>query len=400
MHARLSGLALQRIKIQNFAIRVNWGNSILVRFHLQIRKRIETLLHADQRIAQRRTPARPIARQRVQHAPVVVHIFVARFAIHIARKRDLRSIWKQFQQLVAQRLVIQRKKRPRPQPGPLERNQIDVDVAAFRQRPALRLSQPCQAFIFLPARSHRRADFFRRVRIRRAQTRLMHFHVPLQVRILMHLVGPRRRLQFEPAHHGHHFLPIRHPHPRLRRRHRHRLRCHKILFRQECPAQITIHSCGILNARPVSRSAGLAVLCFVAHAGLAFIQRSGATKDLSSIAALTQPIAVKTALLFRPTIRTNVHILPNPHFPRPNLRLRMKAKPLPIHHKSHVRPDLPVRPQTERFLHDQIPHAIISFDQLRHFRRRLRRRHILLGLRRRREKPYSRHVLRQHRHQR
>jgi len=214
----------------------------------------------------------------------------------------------------------------------------------------------------------------------------------------MHFVGPRRRLQFEPAHHGHHFLPIRHPHPRLRRRHRHR--CHKILFRQECPAQITIHSCGILNARPVSRPAGLAVLCFVAHAVLAVIQRSGATKNLSSIAALTQPIAVKTALLFRPTIRTNVHILPNPHFPRPNLRLRMKAKPLPIHHKSHVRPDLPIRPRTERFLHDQIPHAIISFDQLRHFRRRLRRCHILLGLRRRREKPYPRHVLRQHRHQR
>ena len=78
----------------------------------------------------------------------------------------------------------------------------------------------------------------------------------------------------------------------------------------------------------------------------------------------------------------------------------MKSKPLPIHHKTHVGPDFSIRPKIERFLDNQIADAIISFHQLRDFRRRLRCRHVLFGLRRSREKSHPRHVLRQHRHQR
>ena len=56
----------------------------------------------------------------------------------------------------------------------------------------------------------------------------------------MHFIGPRRSLQFQPAYHGHHFLPVRHAQARLRRRHRHRFRRHEILFGQQRPAQIAI----------------------------------------------------------------------------------------------------------------------------------------------------------------
>ena len=82
----------------------------------------------------------------------------------------------------------------------------------------------------------RRADFVRRVRIRRAQPRLMHFHVPLEVGILVHLVGPRRSFQFQAADDGDHFLPVRHAQPRLHRRHGNRFRRHKIFLGQHRPA--------------------------------------------------------------------------------------------------------------------------------------------------------------------
>ena len=53
-----------------------------------------------------------------------------------------------------------------------------------------------------------RADFVGGVRIGGAQPRLVHFHVPLQVRILVHLVGPRRSFQFEAADDGDYFLAV------------------------------------------------------------------------------------------------------------------------------------------------------------------------------------------------
>ncbi len=56
-------------------------------------------------------------------------------------------------------------------------------------------------------------NLVRRVRIAGLQFRAMHLHRPLEIRILVHLVRPHRRIQLQPAHHGNHFLPVRHaPH--------------------------------------------------------------------------------------------------------------------------------------------------------------------------------------------
>src|ERR1700734_2411303 len=78
----------------------------------------------------------------MQHAPVIIHILVARFAVSIAGKRNVRPIREKLKQLVPQRFVFQREKCPRPQPGPLERDQINVEIAALSERPAPRSPAP------------------------------------------------------------------------------------------------------------------------------------------------------------------------------------------------------------------------------------------------------------------
>ncbi len=164
---------------------------------------------------------------------MVVHIFVARFAVGVAGERDVRAVRKKLEQLVAQRFVVEREERPRAQPGALERDEIGIEVAALGERTALRLRETREAFVLLHAGRDRRADFVRRVRIRRAQPRLMHLHVPLHVGIFVHLVGPRRRFQFEAAGHGDHFLAVRHAQARLRRGHGDGFRRDEILFGEQ-----------------------------------------------------------------------------------------------------------------------------------------------------------------------
>jgi len=219
VRAGLGGLILQRIEIEHFAIGVDRRDAVFVRLDLQIRERVETLLHADQRIAERGTPARSVAGQRVKNAPVIVHVFIARFAVGVARERHVRAVGKHLQQLVAQRFVVQGEKRPGAQPGALKRDQVDVEVAALGERATLRLREASEALVFLRAAGDGRADLVRGVRIGRAQPRLMDFHIPLDVRIFVRVVGPRRSFQFEAADDGDDFLAVGHAQAGLRRGH-------------------------------------------------------------------------------------------------------------------------------------------------------------------------------------
>ncbi len=147
----------------------------------------------------------------MQYAPVIVHAFVARFAVRFARKRDVATIGKKREKFVARGFVLYRVERPRPQPGAVERNQIHQRVAGMNRWQSLLDAQPRNArvHIFRPLR-WRRFNFVRGVRRCGFQFRAMHFRLPLQVRIFVHLIRPNRCVQFEPAGDGNDFLAVRH----------------------------------------------------------------------------------------------------------------------------------------------------------------------------------------------
>ena len=56
-----------------------------------------------------------------------------------------------MEQLVAQRVIVEREKSPGTQPGALERDQIDIEIAALGERSALRLREAREALVFLRA---------------------------------------------------------------------------------------------------------------------------------------------------------------------------------------------------------------------------------------------------------
>ena len=91
----------ERVEIQNLRIGVDRRNAIFVRFRLHIRENVVALLHLDEGIADARAIL-SVAGKRVQNAPVVVHVFVARFAIDISRKRNVGAVGKQLQEFVPQ----------------------------------------------------------------------------------------------------------------------------------------------------------------------------------------------------------------------------------------------------------------------------------------------------------
>ena len=81
----------------------------------------------------------------------------------------------------------------------------------MNRRQALLDAEPRHARVdIFGALRWRRFDFVRRVRIRRFQFRAMHFRLPLQVGIFVHLVGPHRCVQLEAAGDGDDFLAVGH----------------------------------------------------------------------------------------------------------------------------------------------------------------------------------------------
>ena len=73
----------------------------------------------------------------MQHAPVVVHRFAARFAVDVAGKRDVAAIGKHGEQFAAHGFVFDRVERPRPQPGAVKRDEVHQRVAGMDRRQAL-----------------------------------------------------------------------------------------------------------------------------------------------------------------------------------------------------------------------------------------------------------------------
>ena len=136
MRGRLGHLIRQRVKIQNLRIGVNRRNAVLVRFRLHVGKNVVALLHLNERIADARTVL-AVAGQRMQHAPVIVHGFAARFAVDVAGKRDVAAVGEHREQFVAQRFVFDGVKRPRAQPGAVEGDQVHQRVARMNRRQAL-----------------------------------------------------------------------------------------------------------------------------------------------------------------------------------------------------------------------------------------------------------------------
>ena len=61
----------------------------------------------------------------------------------------------------------------------------------------------------------------------------MHFHVPLQVGIFVHLVGPGRSFQFEAADDGDHFLAVGHAQARFDGGHGDGFRGDEVFFGEE-----------------------------------------------------------------------------------------------------------------------------------------------------------------------
>ena len=209
MRRRLRHLIRQRIEVQNLRVGVNRRNAVFVRFRLHVGKNVVALLHLHQRIADARAVL-SVAGQRVQHAPVVVHRFVARFAVDVAGKSDVAAVGKHREQFAAHRFVFDRIKSPRPQPCAIERDQVHQRVARMNRRQTLLDAEPRNARVHIfGTLRRRRFNLVRRVRIRGFQLRAMHFRLPLQVGILVHLVGPNRRVQFEAAGDGDDFLPVR-----------------------------------------------------------------------------------------------------------------------------------------------------------------------------------------------
>ncbi len=128
MCRRLRHLICQRIEIQNLRVGINRRDAIFVRLGLHVGENVVALLHLHQRIADAGAIL-SVAWQRVQHAPVIIHRFIARFAVHIAGKADVAAIGKHCQQFGARGFVFDRVEGPRPQPGAIERNQIHQRVA-------------------------------------------------------------------------------------------------------------------------------------------------------------------------------------------------------------------------------------------------------------------------------
>ena len=101
-------------------------------------------------------------------------------------------------------------------------------------------------------------------------------------------------------------------------------------------------------------------------------------------------------LRFRRRKGADVHVVADFHFARGDIGFGMKAEALAVHHEAHVRADLAVGPEVERFLDDQIADAIVAFDQARDLRGGFGGGDVFFRLRGRREEAHARHVLREH----
>ncbi len=209
MSGRLSHLIRQGVEIQHLRIGINRRDAVLIRFRLHVGKNVVALLNLHERIADARAVL-PIAGQRVQHAPVVVHRFAARLAINVARKSHVTAVGEHREQLAADGFVFDRVERPRAQPGAVKGNQVHQRIAGMDRWQALLDAQPRDTRVDIFGALRRRGfDFVGDVRIRGFQFCAMHFRLPLQIRILVHFVGPHGRVQLEAASDGDDFLAVR-----------------------------------------------------------------------------------------------------------------------------------------------------------------------------------------------
>ena len=144
MRSRLSHLIRERVKIEHLGIGVNRRNAVLVRFRLHVGKNVVAFLNLHQRIADARAVL-AVAGERMQHAPVVIHGFAARFAVNVAGECDVAAVGEHGEQFVAHGFVFDSVEGPRPQPGAIESDQIHQRIAGMNRRQALLDAQPRDA---------------------------------------------------------------------------------------------------------------------------------------------------------------------------------------------------------------------------------------------------------------
>ncbi len=141
MRGRLCDLIRQRVEIQNLWVGINRRDAVLVCFRLHVGENVVALLHLHQRIANA-WAVLPVAGKRVQHAPMIVHGFVARFAVHVAREAHVAAVGKQREQLVAQGFVFDPVKSPRTEPRAVKGDEVHQRVAGMDGGQPLLDTQP------------------------------------------------------------------------------------------------------------------------------------------------------------------------------------------------------------------------------------------------------------------
>jgi len=99
---------------------------------------------------------------------------------------------------------------------------------------------------------------------------------------------------------------------------------------------------------------------------------------------------------FPSAVWTYIHVIAKLDLAGGDFRFGVKSEALAVHDEAHVCADLPIGPEIERLVHDQVADAIVALDQVRDFGGGFRGGDIFLGLGGRREESHARHVLREH----
>src|SRR5258708_22478952 len=199
-------------------------------------------------------------------------------------------------------------------------------------------------------------DLVRRARVRGLQFRAMHFRLPLQVRILVHLVGPHGRIQLEPTRDGNDFLAVWHAM-------RSNNPWHSDAFSL---AHVTVAQFGPATRTVVARPFRGAALPIRRHG---FISRRNALRSEG------------LSYSFLPALRANVDIFAERNFERFKNAFFVEAEALAIGNVAHVRAEFAVGPEEIADRCQQLLDVIILLDELRYITGGTRGGYILQRLR-------------------
>jgi hypothetical protein len=248
------------------------------------------------------------------------------------------------------------------------------------RRQALLDAEPRHARVHIfRALRWRRFDFVRCVRVRCFQFRAMHFRLPLQVRIFVHLVGPHRRVELQPAGDGNDFLAV-----------------------GDAARSGDARDGNALGLAQI----GVAKFGAAARADSVFRVRCPVFRGRKIAGVVTAlvftglgPRVTSYGLLFR-ALRTNVNVFAEGNLQRLQHIFFVEAEALAIGNIAHVGAELAVGPQKITDGGEQMLDVIVLLDQRRYVAGCARRGNILERLRGLGIEPHAGDVLRKHRNER